>query len=87
MNKIEEIDHLLATWKADYRKALKSWDDSACFLLKYRIEVLESALAILKRPSNTRMHMDTKPCGECETEKKNYPWPPFCKWCGRALSQ
>ena len=39
-----------------------------------------------KRPPNTQTHMDKEPCSECEQQRKNFPWPPFCKWCGRALS-
>jgi hypothetical protein len=87
MTQYEQAKQNLERWKADYRKALKSWDDSACFLLKYRIEVFESALNYFKRPSNTRMHMDTKPCEVCSDGKRNYPGPNFCGFCGRALSQ
>jgi len=50
-------------------------------------QAANSLLAFVGEPPNTQMHMDTKPCAECEKERKNYPWPPFCKWCGRALSQ
>lgn len=74
MNKILEIEQLLSDWKAvDADDKINGY--SGFGQVNRGVIALEAALVILKRPST--------PCSECEKERKNYPWPPFCKWCGR----
>lgn len=86
MDKIEECENLLSEWKAEKAKAERMgwlYQKSA---LDHKISGLISALRIFKQPSNTQMHVDTKPCSFCKRLKKTYLWN-FCKVCGRALSQ
>jgi len=87
MNKIQEIKLRWEEWKAALFECDKEKYPEGYAKIEGVVFGLDAALHILKRPSNTRMHVDTKPCAECEKERKNYPWPPFCKWCGRSLSQ
>ena len=87
MNKIEQIEKLLTEWKARESQAKeKGWTGREYDASNIVFGIIR-ALEILKQPSNTQLHEDKEPCAECEKEKKNYPWPPFCKWCGRALHQ
>lgn len=60
MSKILEIEELLNKWKADSKQAYDDGDFEYEKLAMDRTIALESALAILKRPSNTRMQ--TEPC-------------------------
>ena len=88
MTKIEELEILVSEWEATVAELENKTGKQQELRDAYnRCDAFRVALAIFKRPPNTQMHAGTKPCAECEKERKNYPWPPFCKWCGRALSQ
>jgi len=87
MNKIKAIKKLLKAWEAASTRAKDTGRIQQSKEINSWIFGLEAALEIIEGPSNTQMHVDKEPCAECEKEKKNYPWPPFCKWCGRALTQ
>ena len=84
MNKFKEIEKLLSEWKADMQEAERTEDNHDMNMCGGAIAALESALTILKRPSNQAIATDTKPCYSCKTVTK-FNWYPFCKWCGRAL--
>lgn len=49
-------------------------------------EVLKKWVASIEEPSNTRMHVETKPCGDCKAYE-NVVNHNFCASCGRALHQ
>jgi len=59
MNKIEQIEQLVKKWRADSKRAYEDGDLEYEKLSMNRAIALESALAILVKPSNTRMHMDS----------------------------
>jgi hypothetical protein len=65
MTRIEECEKLLKKWKAAEKKAEgEEWQECTQSYYKIKMSGMEAAIAIFKRPSNTQMHMDTKPCGE-----------------------
>ena len=88
MNKIERIEKLLEKWKAAELKAADNGDYSTANINYFKRRGGEAALAILKEPSNTRIHMGSlkpgEPCshpGCC-----NHITHP-CEGCGRVGCQ
>jgi len=71
MNKIEQIEQLVKKWRADSKRAYEDGDFEYEKLSMDRAIALESALAILVKPSNTRIYTDnnkvhiTYRCKEC----------------------
>ncbi len=83
MNKIEQIELYLKSWKAGL-DANKTHDDRV--KAEGHIEGCEAAIRILKEPSNTRMHVDTNPCKYCVADIDD-EFLDYCAKCRRALSQ
>lgn len=66
MNKIEQIEEYIRTWKASTEAAEFRGDLRFEMYSRGRVDAFKSALEIIKRPSNTRMHVDTKPIQSCK---------------------
>lgn len=86
MNKIERIEKSLKDWKAN-----KHYLKANGFPITEALEIIDGlksqlALATLNQPSNTKMHVDKEPCGNCDFYKK-ITLDKFCRDCGMALSQ
>ena len=88
MNKIEEIEQLRNDWRARRKKCRAAQKEILFHHADGVSEGLSLAIGILNQPSNTQMHMDTKPCDYyCNYTKLNHPSHKYCCDCGRALSQ
>jgi len=87
MANIKALEDAIKEWQAKEVEFKKKGDSVGQNTTGIVVASLKLALNYINQTSNTQIHMDTNPCDNCEAEKKNYPWPPFCKWCGRALSQ
>ncbi len=82
MTRIEQIEKLLSTWKANSKKAYLDGDLEYEKLSMDRAIALESALAILKMPSNNVNRPDA--CG-CKIGDRVLNRPRFCQNCGGKL--
>jgi hypothetical protein len=80
MSKIKEIEQLLKEWKADSKRAHDDGDFEYEKLAMDRAIALESALAILKGPSNTQMQIDA-PEARCHEYGKYITDPLYCPGC------
>ncbi|MBC8179972.1 hypothetical protein H8E88_02500 [candidate division KSB1 bacterium] len=81
MNKIEEIEKLLAKWKAiDADDKMNGY--SGFGEVNRGVIALEAALKILKRPSNTQLKIDAG-CPSCKTYHKQLM---YCRVCGNTVS-
>jgi hypothetical protein len=88
MSKIKEIEQLLKEWKADSKRAYDDGDFEYEKLAMDRAIALESALAILKGPSNTQMHMGSlKPGEPCSHPGCCSHITHPCEGCGRTGCQ
>ena len=87
MNNIKLIEKEIKYWKAE--KGNEKNRTVEHYFLDGMIEGLKKALAIIKQPSNTAMHVDTKPCNICDSYKlfDNDEQVNFCVNCGEALSK
>lgn len=87
MNKIKELEQLLDVWKAAMEEHKRIGNLKPAKNIKIRMKGLSTAIAILKEPSNTQMHVDTKaPCDNC-WYWKDKQGTKHCGDCGRLLSQ
>jgi len=72
MTRIEECEKLLSEWEAAGNRAFKNKASRLGEVYVERVYGLKSALDIFKRPSNTRLKIDTNP-------KQAYRW--VCEKC------
>jgi len=87
IKEIKEIEELRKAWKAREDMAALKEDETKraqAISIGYGLSL---ALSILKRPFNTRKHMDTKPCKYCNEWGKTSDEINFCAHCGRVLRQ
>lgn len=87
MTRIEELEQLLNKWKAVFKKTSRS-KVQAYNYAEGSVDGLETAIGIIKDPSNTQMHVDTKArCDKCKNWNDKSIMVNFCYNCGRPLSQ
>jgi hypothetical protein len=85
MSKMEELTTLLSDWKAAKKEYARTGRSALLRRITRKIHGLEAAIDIIKKPPNTRMQMDQKPCFFCNNQMLNNPDNDFCGKCGMAF--
>ena len=85
MNKIEQIELFISDWKAAEEQDKALGRHKQARYAKGRQDGLAAALAIFKRPSNTAIQIDKKPCYYCLSFADGSSLSNFCSNCGKAF--